>query len=277
MCNRGGYCYLILFKRKYRPYAFLLYGKNPQLGDLNLSEEYRSNVFMDLNIAVNYPKKLIHVYRAKNVKYAEGFEKYKDNAQLIGNWWLPHYIVGATAVETETIRRTTTAPIITEHSSYDDGEHGESASHTIRNQGRNATDPLRPDQTYINSLMTGGIGFNTGTGLPAVFPKRVPRVRVRLPDLDTAPQPQPVPTVSRVFTVFFYSKGEFCYLLFLTFCIGLTPATSPGNHSHPQLQLLSCYSHLPMYLSLLKSPPALLWLIYGLLKCYRSCWKPMTQ
>jgi hypothetical protein len=62
MCNRGGYCYLILFQRKYRPYAFLLYGKNPQLGDLNLCEEYRSNVFMELNIAVNYPKKLIHVY-----------------------------------------------------------------------------------------------------------------------------------------------------------------------------------------------------------------------
>jgi hypothetical protein len=112
---------------------------------------------MELNIAVNYPKKLIHVYWAKNVRYAEGFEKYKDNTQLIGNWWLPHYIVGATTVETERIARTTIAPITTEHSSYDDGAHGESASHTIGNQGRDATDPSRPDQSYINSLMTGGM------------------------------------------------------------------------------------------------------------------------
>jgi hypothetical protein len=81
-----------------------------------------------------------------------------------------------------------------------------------------------------------------GAGKPAVFPKRVLRVWVRLPDLDTAPQPQPVPTVLRVFTGFLYSKGEVCYLLFLTFCIGLTPATSSGNRSHTQLQLLSCYS-----------------------------------
>src|ERR1700733_5210975 len=102
MCNRGGYCYLILFQRKYRPYAFLLYRKNPQLGDLNLCEEYRSNVFMELNITVNYPKKLIHVYRAKNVVYAEGFEKYKDNMQLVGNWWLSGY---AGNTNTTSIRR----------------------------------------------------------------------------------------------------------------------------------------------------------------------------
>jgi hypothetical protein len=146
LCNRGGYCYLILFKRKYRPYAFLVYGKNPELGNLNLCEEYRLNVFMELNIAVNYPKKLIHVYRAKNVTYAEGFKKYKDNEQLIGNWWLPHYIVGATEVETERVGKTTAAPITTEHSTYDDGEHGESASHTIGNHGRDAAGPSRPDR-----------------------------------------------------------------------------------------------------------------------------------
>jgi hypothetical protein len=58
----------------------------------------------------------------------------------------------------ERIRRTTVdpAPIETQHSSYDDGPE-ESASHTIGQQGRNATDPRRPDQTFINSLMTGGM------------------------------------------------------------------------------------------------------------------------
>src|SRR5882724_5958048 len=101
LCNRGGYCYLILFKRKYRPYAFLLYGKNPQLGDLNLStEEYLSEVFDELNIAVNYDRKLIHVYRSKTVTYEEGFEKYRNNRELIGNYWLPNYAVGATRTET---------------------------------------------------------------------------------------------------------------------------------------------------------------------------------
>ena len=69
----------MLFKRKYHPYSFLLYGKNPQLGDLNLdNEEYRSNAFDELNIAINYEKKLIHVYHIKQVNYEEGFKKYKD-------------------------------------------------------------------------------------------------------------------------------------------------------------------------------------------------------
>ena len=97
----------MLFKRKYRPYAFLLYGKNPQLGDLNLdNEEYRSNAFDELNVAINYEKKLIHVYRVKQVTCEEGFERYQkgNNWELIGNWWIPHYIVGATRTELETER-----------------------------------------------------------------------------------------------------------------------------------------------------------------------------
>ena len=107
LCNRGGYCYLMLFKRKYRPYAFLLYGKNPRLGDLNLDEkEYRSKAFDELNVAINYEKKLIHVYRIKQVTYEEGFERYQNgnNRELIGNWWIPHYTVGATRTETMTER-----------------------------------------------------------------------------------------------------------------------------------------------------------------------------
>src|SRR3984885_3846129 len=159
MCNRGGYCYLILFQRKYRPYAFLVYGKNPQLGDLNLSDKYRSNVFKELNVAINYTKKLIHVYRAKNVIYAEGFEKYKDNEQLIGNWWLPHYIVGATEVETERVGKTTVAPEPVEIHHHSDYVHpeDESASHTIGRHGRDAAGPSRPNREYINTLMTGGM------------------------------------------------------------------------------------------------------------------------
>src|ERR1700733_15006061 len=105
VCNRGGYCYLILFKRRYRPYAFLVYGKNPQLGDLDLCNKYHSEAFDDLNIAINYEKKLIHVYQGKGVIYEEGFEKYKNNHELIGNYWLPLYLVGATQVQTRATTR----------------------------------------------------------------------------------------------------------------------------------------------------------------------------
>jgi hypothetical protein len=153
LCNRGGYCYLILFKRRYRPYAFLLYGKNPQLGDLNLDMEYRSEVFEELNVAVNYPKKLIHVYRATNVTYAEGFEKYKDNLQLVDNWWLPHYIVGATNVET---RRTEIQPEgshpqgeIHHGSDYVPSEYEESSASRARHQKREKEKAKQ--RQYINS------------------------------------------------------------------------------------------------------------------------------
>lgn len=44
------------------------------------------------------------------------------------------------------------------------------------------------------------IGFATGTEKPAVFPKRVPRVRVRCGTSAYRSIPLPVPTVSRVFT-----------------------------------------------------------------------------
>jgi hypothetical protein len=114
---------------------------------------------MELNIAVNYPKKLIHVYRAKNVTYAEGFEKYKDNAQLIGNWWLPHYTVGATQVETELHRRTTIVPESSEihHTSSYVHPEEDSASRAPGTHARNASEPLRPNREYINNLMTGGM------------------------------------------------------------------------------------------------------------------------
>ena len=95
----------MLFKRKYCPYAFLLYGKNPKLGDINLKAEYRSNAFHELNVAINYKKKLIHVYHVKQAFYEEGFEKYKDNMQLIENWWLTEYLVGATRIEMEEYMR----------------------------------------------------------------------------------------------------------------------------------------------------------------------------
>jgi len=35
-----GYCYLKMYKRRYCPYAHLLYGKGPELGKLNLDEKY---------------------------------------------------------------------------------------------------------------------------------------------------------------------------------------------------------------------------------------------
>src|SRR5882724_3612117 len=158
LCNRGGYCYLILFKRKYRPYAFLLYGKNPQLGDLNLDAEYRSEVFGELNVAVNYPKKLIHVYSATSVVYADGFEKYKDNEGLIDNWWLPHYTVGTMEIHRTDIQpEGSTRPGEIHHtSSYvhpsDEEEESASQAKYIKREKKK-----KAERAYINSLMTGGM------------------------------------------------------------------------------------------------------------------------
>ena len=56
-------------------------------------------------MAINYEKKLIHVYHVKQVSYKEGFERYKDNMQLIENWWLTEYLVGATRTEMEEYMR----------------------------------------------------------------------------------------------------------------------------------------------------------------------------
>ena len=64
-----------------------------------MKAEYWSNAFHELNVAINYEKKLIHVYCVKQVTYEEGFEKYKDNMQLVENWWLMEYLVGATRTE----------------------------------------------------------------------------------------------------------------------------------------------------------------------------------
>jgi hypothetical protein len=143
------------------PIRFPPLQKNPQLGDLNLAPEYWLEVFKELNIAVNYPKKLIHVYRATNVIYAEGFEKYKDNMELIDNWWLPHYTVGAT--QTETHRRVDiqseqgpSNPEIHHHSDYVHPPEEEESASRARHI-RDTTDPRRPDRAYINSLMTGGM------------------------------------------------------------------------------------------------------------------------
>jgi hypothetical protein len=47
------------------------------------------------------------------------------------------------------------------------------------------------DEISVIQSIDTGIGNDTGKGLPAVFPKRVPRVRVRFPDLDTVPKPHP--------------------------------------------------------------------------------------
>lgn len=48
------------------------------------------------------------------------------------------------------------------------------------------------EQSQASTLVSevsreGELGFAAGAGKPTVFPKRVSRVRVRVPDLDTAP------------------------------------------------------------------------------------------
>src|SRR5882757_8032991 len=60
--GQEGYCYLKLYQRRYRPYAFMLYGRYPELGQLNLSTNYLSYIFDELNIAINYETNMFHVY-----------------------------------------------------------------------------------------------------------------------------------------------------------------------------------------------------------------------
>jgi len=91
-----GLCYLLLYKRKYRRSAYRIYGRNPSFHHLDLGEEYLSNSFAEVNIAVNYPACLIHVYRTTKAIYQRGFEKWRDNGALLRGGWNRLFVIGAT-------------------------------------------------------------------------------------------------------------------------------------------------------------------------------------
>ena len=56
--------------------------------------------FDELNIAINYDKNLIHVYRHTHNIYPQYFEKIKNNWDLRGNVWHGEFVVGATQTQT---------------------------------------------------------------------------------------------------------------------------------------------------------------------------------
>jgi len=78
----------------------MLYGRYPELGQLNLSANYISHIFDELNIAVNYETNMFHVYSQLNVIYPPGFERIRRNKEIVDNPWHETFIVGATAAVT---------------------------------------------------------------------------------------------------------------------------------------------------------------------------------
>src|SRR5882672_6921583 len=75
--EKDGLYYLLLFARKYRYSAFLTYGRHPPHMSLNLDKKWRSSHFEELNIALNYPESLVHVYSTTAVTYPYGFVRTK--------------------------------------------------------------------------------------------------------------------------------------------------------------------------------------------------------
>ena len=75
------------------------------------------------------------------------------------------------------------------------------------------------------------LGFRTGTGLPAVLPKRVPRVRVRCCKVPTRGITVPVPAVSRVFTVFDNSNRKLIKFIYFTLFYLLYYLGGKNSHS----------------------------------------------
>src|SRR6202041_1774611 len=130
-CTKEGLCYLALFKRRYRWSVFLRHGHLPLLSDLQLDTldgKYLSEAFHELNIAVNYPMGMIHVYRDTNVIYESGYQKMKNNGEILGQGFHHLFRVGSTVTQaqvtfhdtrTEEGRRRGEAVIMTEENFHD--------------------------------------------------------------------------------------------------------------------------------------------------------------
>jgi hypothetical protein len=137
-----GYCYLKIYKYKYCPYAFMLYGRYPELGQLNLSADYLSEAFDELNIAVNYGSNMFHVYQHTNVTYPPGFEKINKNREIVDNPWHGAFIVGATTTIaaggsiSTTPTRIQRTQVITDDHSRASGSDSDAGTQTQRHRGR---------------------------------------------------------------------------------------------------------------------------------------------
>ena len=94
--------------------------------------------------------------------YSDGFEKYKDNMELVDNWWLPHYTVGATQISRADIQGEgpsnvpgpNTAGEIHHTSSYvhpPDDDYDSSASRAKYMQRQKEK---KAERAYINSLFS---------------------------------------------------------------------------------------------------------------------------
>src|ERR1700723_987639 len=102
--SKQGLCYLALFKRRYRWSVFLQHGYEPLLSNLQLDKldgKYLSEAFHELNIAVNYPMGMIHIYRYTNVTYERGYQKMKNNSEIFGQGFHHLFRVGSTQTVTQ--------------------------------------------------------------------------------------------------------------------------------------------------------------------------------
>ena len=117
--NEPGLCYLLLFRRKYRYLAFYRYGRYPLLKDLLLDPCYWSKAFDTLNVCVNYPQALIHVYRTSKAIYPHRFEHLKGNSQLTQGGFNQLFVIGATLTTTQ-VNTQTDSPLELRRTTFND-------------------------------------------------------------------------------------------------------------------------------------------------------------
>ena len=98
-----GLCYLLLYKRQYRYSAWLMYGSLPLLHHINLDPQYLSEKFHELNVAINYPRGLIHVYSTTHVTYDSGFERMEASRVLLKGYH-HGFKIGSTGRESPPLR-----------------------------------------------------------------------------------------------------------------------------------------------------------------------------
>src|SRR5882757_881475 len=157
--GQEGYCYLKFYQRRYQPYAFMLYGRHPELRQLNLSANYLSHIFDELNIAVNYETNMFHVYSQINVTYPPGFEKIKRNKGMVDNPWHETFLVGATAAVTaggsiSRAPRSHRRQVITDDRSNESEDDSETRIQTHKARERSMA-RYRNRQKHIHNLMSG--------------------------------------------------------------------------------------------------------------------------
>jgi len=98
------YCYLKMYKRKYQPYTYLLYGKISKTWESQSPNRVLVRNIRQSQYLCQYESELFHIYRMLNVTYQPGYEKVVGNHRMIGNEWHKDFHVGATQTQTESSR-----------------------------------------------------------------------------------------------------------------------------------------------------------------------------